>query len=63
MNFDIIKLFELKIANFFGSPYAVATDSCTHGIELSLRSILGVGYKIQGISQDHIVLNKVLNYI
>jgi dTDP-4-amino-4,6-dideoxygalactose transaminase len=37
MSFDIIKLFELEIANFFGSPYAVATDSCTHGIELSLR--------------------------
>ena len=26
-----------KIANFFGSPYAVAVDCCTHGLELCLR--------------------------
>jgi hypothetical protein len=26
-----------KIAEFFGSPFAVAVDSCTHGIELCLR--------------------------
>ena len=29
--------FESKIAEFFGSPYAVATDCCTHAIELCLR--------------------------
>lgn len=29
--------FEKLIANFYGSPYAVATDSCTHAIELCLR--------------------------
>jgi len=29
--------FEKLIAAFFGSPYAVAVDSCTHGIELCLR--------------------------
>jgi dTDP-4-amino-4,6-dideoxygalactose transaminase len=29
--------FEEKISSFFGSPYAVAVDSCTHGIELALR--------------------------
>lgn len=28
--------FESLIADFFGSGYAVATDSCTHAIELSL---------------------------
>jgi dTDP-4-amino-4,6-dideoxygalactose transaminase len=37
MSFDIITEFENKIANFFGSPYAIAVDSCTHGVELSLR--------------------------
>jgi dTDP-4-amino-4,6-dideoxygalactose transaminase len=37
MSFEIIKQFENKIANFFGSPYAIAVDSCTHGIELCLR--------------------------
>ena len=29
--------FENKIAEFFGAPYAVAVDSCTHGLELVLR--------------------------
>ena len=33
----MIKDFEIEIANFFGSPYAVATDCCTHALELSLR--------------------------
>ena len=37
MSFEIIKQFENKIAEFFGSPYAIAVDSCTHGIELCLR--------------------------
>ena len=29
--------FENRIASFFGAPYAVAVDSCTHGLELCLR--------------------------
>jgi dTDP-4-amino-4,6-dideoxygalactose transaminase len=37
MSFEIIKQFENEIAKFFGSPYAIAVDSCTHGIELCLR--------------------------
>lgn len=35
--FDIVQQFESKIAEFYNAPYAVATDSCTHAIELSLR--------------------------
>jgi len=35
--FHKITEFEQKIANFFGAPYAVATDCCTHAIELCLR--------------------------
>lgn len=35
--FDYIEKFEKKIAKFYGAPYAVATDSCTHAIELCLR--------------------------
>lgn len=31
---QVVDLFEKKIAEFFGAPYAVATDSCTHAIEL-----------------------------
>ena len=37
MSFKVIKEFENEIANFFGSPYAVAVDCCTHSIELCLR--------------------------
>jgi len=37
MSYNTVKLFEEKIAEFFGSPYAVAVDCCTHGIELCLR--------------------------
>jgi dTDP-4-amino-4,6-dideoxygalactose transaminase len=37
MSFDIVTKFENRIADFFGSKYAIAVDSCTHGIELALR--------------------------
>ena len=37
MNFNNVTEFENKIAEFFGAPYAIAVDSCTHGIELALR--------------------------
>ena len=36
-NFEVVEQFEKKIAEFFGSPFAIAVDSCTHGIELCLR--------------------------
>lgn len=37
MNFESVTLLENQIAKFFNAPYAVATDSCTHGIEICLR--------------------------
>ena len=37
MSFNIVTEFENEIAKFFGAPYAIAVDSCTHGIELALR--------------------------
>lgn len=37
MSFEVVKEFENKVADFFGAPYGVAVDSCTHGIELALR--------------------------
>jgi dTDP-4-amino-4,6-dideoxygalactose transaminase len=37
MSFEVVIEFEKRIAEFFGAPYAVAVDSCTHGIELCLR--------------------------
>ena len=37
MSFKVIDDFEDKIAEFYGSPYAVAVDCCTHAIELCLR--------------------------
>jgi len=35
--FEYVTEFESQIADFFGAPYAVATDSCTHALELCLR--------------------------
>tara|TARA_Y100001968_G_scaffold313259_1_gene337267 strand:- start:122 stop:709 length:588 start_codon:yes stop_codon:yes gene_type:complete len=35
--FHIVDEFEKKIARFYNAPYAIATDSCTHAIELCLR--------------------------
>ena len=37
MSFQVIADFENEIAKFFGAPYAVAVDCCTHGLELCLR--------------------------
>ena len=37
MSFKYVNEFEKLIAEFFSSPYAVSTDSCTHAIELCLR--------------------------
>ena len=37
MSFEVVGKFEEEIASFFGAPYAVAVDCCTHGIELCLR--------------------------
>jgi dTDP-4-amino-4,6-dideoxygalactose transaminase len=34
--FDIVKDFEAQLANYFGSRYCVATDCCTHAVELCL---------------------------
>lgn len=39
MGFEVVTEFEKKVAEFFGVPYAVATDSCTSGIELCLRFV------------------------
>lgn len=33
---QVVDLFEKKVAEFFGSSYAVATDCCTHAMELSI---------------------------
>ena len=35
---EIVGKFEERIADYFGAPYAVAVDCCTHGIELCLRN-------------------------
>lgn len=48
MNFNTVTEFENQIAEFFGAPYAVAVDSCTHGVELCLRYTLA----------DHIMVPK-----
>ena len=37
MSFEVVSKFEEEIAKFYGSPYAIATDSCTHGIEICIK--------------------------
>ena len=37
MSFEAIEELETKVADYFGAPYAVAIDCCTHGLELCLR--------------------------
>lgn len=37
IDFKVVGDFEKKVAEYFNAPYAVAIDSCTHGIELCLR--------------------------
>jgi dTDP-4-amino-4,6-dideoxygalactose transaminase len=34
-----VELLEKKVAEFFGAPYGVAVDCCTHGVELCLRHV------------------------
>lgn len=35
--FEVVTKFENQVAEFFGAPYAIAFDSCTHGVEVCLR--------------------------
>jgi dTDP-4-amino-4,6-dideoxygalactose transaminase len=37
--FNQIEEFEKQISQFYNAPYAVATDCCTHAIELCLRYV------------------------
>jgi dTDP-4-amino-4,6-dideoxygalactose transaminase len=37
MSFEVVKIFENRVAEFFGAKYAVAVDCCTHGVELCIR--------------------------
>ena len=37
MSWQHVENFEVEIAKFYNAPYAVATDSCTHALELCLR--------------------------
>ena len=37
MSFIPVRMLENQIGDWFGAPYAVAVDCCTHGIELALR--------------------------
>jgi len=49
MSFNSITEFENKIAQFFGAPYAVAVDCCTHGVELSIRYKMKSGIHVPKI--------------
>ena len=53
VNWNTVTEFENKIAEFFGAPYAVSVDSCTHGLELCLRYTKATGLH----SQKHTYLS------
>ena len=67
MSFEVVTKFENKLANFFGAPYAIAVDCCTHGVELCLRykkvDFIKVQYKtsIDQISLKWIIKEKKVN--
>jgi dTDP-4-amino-4,6-dideoxygalactose transaminase len=50
---DIVDKFEKLIAKFYGAPYAVATDCCTHAIELCLR-IEDIDYTVNCPSRTYL---------
>ena len=37
MSFQSVTDFEKEVSKFYGAPYGIAIDSCTHAIELCLR--------------------------
>ena len=45
VDWNTVTEFERRIAEFFGAPYAVAVDSCTHGLELCLRAFRRVEFQ------------------
>ena len=57
MNFESVTLFESEVAKFFNAPYAVATDSCTHGVEICLR--LKEAQKIKVPSRTYLSLSLI----
>lgn len=40
---EVVELFERKVAEFAGSKYAIAVDSCSHGVFLSLKYLNATG--------------------
>lgn len=45
---DIVGMFEDEVAKFSGAKYCVATDCCTHALELSFRYLLHRGELHEG---------------
>lgn len=39
MSFSKVAEFEDKVASWFGAPFGIAVDCCTHGIELCIRYV------------------------
>lgn len=44
--FNTVEEFEKRIADFYGAPFAVATDCCTHSLELALRYTRATSIKV-----------------
>ena len=48
--YDIIFLFEEKLAEYVGAPYAITTDCCTHAMELCFRYLEHIGEKPEHVT-------------
>lgn len=48
--YDVVKMFEAKMADYTGAPYAVSVDSCTNALFLSLEFV--------GVREEHVIIPK-----
>lgn len=60
MSFSAVTDFEQHLADWWGAPYAVATDCCTHALELSLR-LLSPKYMITIPKHTYVSVPMTLN--
>ena len=62
MSFESVTKLEERLVEFFGAPYVVCLDACTHGIELCLRlteSFLQFLYLKELTYRYHFLANKL----
>lgn len=52
-----VEEFEKRFADFIGAPYAIATNSCTSALFLSLKALgIGTGIRVNSHVNDHVLV-------